>query len=124
AASEMRPVAPRGPLERRDHDPAEQHHAGDHERVEPGERERCGERDQEHDLEHELRGPPLGHSRSGPPRSGWGSAAMPLSASTFGGIGVGAPVSGSNPLETFGNATIWRMSGSPTSRATNRSMPI
>ena len=49
---------------------------------------------------------------------------MPLSASTSSGIGVGAPVSGSEPLETFGNATICRMSGSPASCATKRSIPI
>jgi hypothetical protein len=37
---------------------------------------------------------------------------------------VGAPVSGSAPLETFGNATICRMSGSPAINATKRSRPI
>ena len=41
------------------------------------------------------------------------SAVMPSSRRTASGIGVGAPVSGSAPLETFGNAITWRMSGSP-----------
>ena len=40
------------------------------------------------------------------------------------GIAVGAPVSGSEPLETFGNATTCRISGSPAISATNRSRPI
>src|SRR5204863_1456041 len=37
-------------------------------------------------------------------RSGSATAWMPSSRSTVSGIGVGAPVSGSEPLETFGNA--------------------
>ena len=53
-----------------------------------------------------------------------GSASIPSSRSTSCGIGVGAPVSGSEPEETFGNATIWRMSGSPAISATKRSSPI
>ena len=49
---------------------------------------------------------------------------MPSSARVASGIGVGAPVSGSLPLETFGNAITWRMSGSPAISAMKRSIPI
>ena len=38
--------------------------------------------------------------------------------------GNGAPVSGSDPLETFGNAITCRMFGSPAMSATKRSIPI
>src|SRR5262249_38591768 len=52
------------------------------------------------------------------------SSAHPTSGSCSGGKGDGPPVSGSDPLETFGNGMISRIFGSPASSATKRSIPI
>src|SRR5262249_16284583 len=48
----------------------------------------------------------------------------PWLAARLGGKGDGRPVSGSDPLETFGNGMISRIFGSPASSATKRSIPI
>ena len=53
-----------------------------------------------------------------------GSVRRPSSAKWAESIGVGAPVSGSAPDWVFGKAMTSRMFSSPTSSATNRSIPM
>ena len=64
AAAVVRLAAPRGPFEDRDHEPAEQHHTGDLERVELRQRDGDREPDEEQRLEDEPRAAPISHRAS------------------------------------------------------------
>lgn len=69
------------------------------------------------------RRPPKGTHVAESRQVGSSSKRMPSSASWAAPTTAGAPVSGSDPLDTFGNAVTSRMFGSPASNAMNRSSP-